>query len=672
MSFRSPGKGLFANRTPFCRAEGSEKALTFFSRLLILVIIFLTLSLLPTASRAQQLCQGSLGDPIVNIHFGQGSSPRGGPLEPGITNYTYTGSLLTWYPDDGQYTIANSTYNMNPGWHVASDHTPGASNGYMMVVNASRDPGDFYRVHVRGLCPGTRYEAAAWVMNLLRGNGIEPNITFVIESPGGSPIETYSTGNIPSNSVPTWVQYGFFFDTQPGVTEVVFRIRNNAPGGGGNDLALDDITFRPCGPDIQVAPSGASSPADIQYCEGDNVSLSLGATVSDPPPAFLSQWQRLNGDNWEDIPGETGLTLGVEMRDARPGTYQYRLALGEPLVFGSVNCRVNSNVFNIVVNPKPVLDVQSNGPLCYGNELVLTAGSGATYNWTGPNGFSSTDPSPRISNTDALAAGTYTVTVTSSSGCVQTGQTTVVAGPSPVPDAGADISICVGASVALHATGGTSYRWLPARGLSDTDSPDPIASPTQTTTYTVYISNGFCELADEVTVRVIKPALADAGTDKRIVQGNSVRLDGKVDGPPEVTYYWTPSTYLDDPTSLNPVASPPTDIVYTLHTFSNNGCSSSTDEVVVEVFENPVIPSSFSPNGDGINDVWEIKDLASYDQSELRVYNRYGMLVFSQKGYNKPWDGRHEGKDLPVGVYYYVLDLSPRPETYKGWVSIIR
>ncbi len=107
-----------------------------------------------------QLCQGSLGDPIVNITFGSGPNP-GAPLS-GTTNYNY---FSTDCPGDGSYTIANRTNNcFGATWHsVLQDHTPGDVDGYMMVINACFSPGDFFVKTVHGLFLNTTYEFVAWI-----------------------------------------------------------------------------------------------------------------------------------------------------------------------------------------------------------------------------------------------------------------------------------------------------------------------------------------------------------------------------------------------------------------------------------------------------------------------------------------------------------------------------
>jgi len=254
-----------------------------------------------------QLCQGSLGDPIVNITFGAGSNP-GSSLTAATTAYQYVSNDC---PNDGFYTVRNNTGNCFGGtWHsLTADHT-GDANGYFMLINASVQPSAFYLDTVRGLCSSTTYEFAAWVMNVLRpfacnANGNQPNLTFSIEKKDGSLLQTYNTNNIPTQGSPNWQQFGFFFTTPQGVSEIVLRIYNNSQGGCGNDLALDDITFRPCGPQIQSAISGYPS-ATVSYCEGTARSFTFTSTVSAGfnNPSF--QWQQsINAGPWTDIPAAT-------------------------------------------------------------------------------------------------------------------------------------------------------------------------------------------------------------------------------------------------------------------------------------------------------------------------------------------------------------------------------
>ncbi|MDB5007180.1 MAG: beta-propeller fold lactonase family protein [Mucilaginibacter sp.] len=85
-----------------------------------------------------------------------------------------------------------------------------------------------------------------------------------------------------------------------------------------------------------------------------------------------------------------------------------------------------------------------------------------------------------------------------------------------------------------------------------------------------------------------------------------------------------------------------------------------------------VIPNAFTPNGDGINDTWNIKNLESYPNCLMEIYNRYGEKVYSSIGYGIPWDGTYRGASLPAGTYYYIIDLKVNSKVLSGYVAIIR
>jgi hypothetical protein len=150
-----------------------------------LLTICAALAALQCFAQAQENCSGSLGDPVIHQDFGSGANP-GAALTTG-TDLFYTANNC---PDDGYYTIANSLVgagNCHPGsWHdVPTDHT-GNANGYMMIINASELPSVFFTQAASGLCPNTKYEFSAYILNLITlaasGPDVhEPDITFSIE-----------------------------------------------------------------------------------------------------------------------------------------------------------------------------------------------------------------------------------------------------------------------------------------------------------------------------------------------------------------------------------------------------------------------------------------------------------------------------------------------------------
>ena len=472
-------------------------------------------------SRAQT-CTGSLGDPVVNITFGAGPAASS-PLPPGVTSYTYTTNPC---PGDGFYNIGSRS----PGcfsntWHsVTQDHTPNDSDGNMMFVNASVEPGDFYTQKVTGLCGGTTYEFSAWILNFLKasscnGTGIDPNITFTIENSSGVELQSYNTQAIAETPNPQWKPFGFYFKTPPGVEEVIIRMTNNSEGGCGNDLALDDITFRACGPTVMTQSQVSS--ATKKLCEGEKGTILLDAQISEGYTTPMFQWQidRNDEQGWKDIVGAKQKSYTVNIPVVNKEGYQFRLAVAEGLNINLPNCRVYSDVFLAEVSKSPTVD---------------------------------------------------------------------------------------------------------------------------------------------------------AGKDLVMIEGKSVTLNGSAEGDSFI-YFWTPSSFLDNPNILNPVASPTEDIIYTLNVISSDSCNNSAmDQVFIRVLKKLVVPNTFTPNADLVNDYWEIEALDSYPQAQIKVFNRYGQTVFKSQGYAQQWDGIFKGNPLPAGIYYYVIDLKIDGKIFKGSVSIIR
>ncbi|MGB2702034.1 MAG: gliding motility-associated C-terminal domain-containing protein, partial [Chitinophagaceae bacterium] len=625
-----------------------------------------------------QLCQGSLGVPIINKTFGAGTNP-GNPLAAATTTYQY---VSTDCPNDGYYTVRNNTNTcFSNSWHsIATDHT-GDSGGYFMLVNASVQPGAFYVDTVRGLCSGARFEFATWIMNVLKTTAcspspIMPNLTFSIEQTNGTLIQNYSTGDIPSQVNPTWQQFGFFFSTPVGISDIVLRIVNNAPGGCGNDLALDDITFRPCGPQLTPAITGFPVNTDT-ICEGSAVSYTFTCTVS---PGFSNpsfQWQQsFNGGPFTDIPGATNTTLIQNfLTTTATGTYTFRLSAAEAGNMSSAFCRVVSPLITIRVEKNPITSVTGTSPVCEGSVLTMAATGGTQYLWNGPAAFSSTSDAITINNVQVAQSGKYYVLVSNAAGCNRLDSITVIVNPSPRASTSfSTAAICEGDTLQLLSSGGTTYSWLPPAGLSSAVVSNPLAFPRSSVMYNVIVGNSFnCRDTATIDLLVKTRPRANAGPDRITVAGLPVQLTGSAGGQ-DITYTWSPPLYLDNPFSLLPIASPPAEIDYTLSVISTVGCGIATDVMKVYIYKDLFVPTGFTPNNDGLNDTWNIPALAAFPNFEILVYNRNGEIVFQNSKTSKPWDGRYKGLPQPAGVYIYVIHLNETTRTglLKGFVQIIR
>lgn len=164
----------------------------------------------------------------------------------------------------------------------------------------------------------------------------------------------------------------------------------------------------------------------------------------------------------------------------------------------------------------------------------------------------------------------------------------------------------------------------------------------------------------------------NAGADVTISQGQGVNLNGSTS---ETEYFWSPPTGLNNPNILNPIASP--EITTTYYLTATNGICEIVDEMTVNVISELVIPNVFSPNGDGINDTWEILGTENFQEVYVIVYDRSGQKVFESVNYNplKYWNGTFKNKALPTSTYYYVITLdrsSNNSQELKGSVTIVR
>jgi gliding motility-associated-like protein len=362
-----------------------------FSRILnrkyLYIVLYTSLSVLlfGYTVRAQ-----SLGDPIVKITFGSGFTQYAGPLRPdsGSTTYTYVNRS----PEDNEYTIANSTSGMNRAWSLTTDHT-GDGNGYMMVVNAAYTPGLFYTRTVNGLCGSTRYQFSAWIKNILIPNGILPNITFWIEDLNGNYLGGGDTGNITSDN--SWREYPFIFDLPANTQSVVLKMVNNAPGGGGNDIAIDDITFRAYGSPVNVV----FDQVNTTFCEGTSHNLTMRATTT-LPPSYALKFQQLTPAGWQDLrPADRNPSI-VITTPTLAGSYNYRMVTSDAGNINTPLCVVSSNYLSVNVLPPPVVAMDVADNTCEGEPTIfkdMSTAAGApvsTWLWDFGDGQTSNEKNP--------------------------------------------------------------------------------------------------------------------------------------------------------------------------------------------------------------------------------------------------------------------------------------
>ncbi|HMP31015.1 MAG TPA: hypothetical protein PKD85_15515, partial [Saprospiraceae bacterium] len=329
----------------------------------LLVLLFFKHHL---TAQTQQLCRGNLGINIFkNGDFGRGTDPIL-QTDPRIApSYRY----VTGLPNDGQYTIAKSTSSL-PGlygtWMSIGDQID--PNGYIMIVNASFEPGIFYEQRIDSLCPSTLYEFSADIINIVRigvTNHSLPNVSFLINDQ-----VVFSTGGIPQNE--RWNKYGFTFNTTVGQSSVKLSLRNNAPGGSGNDLALDNISFRPCNETSILQVNGKS---DVVVCK-ENPSLTINTNLSAVLPFVI--WESSKDTvNWNEI--RKGSIQSFTHTNDSTGNYYYRFfAAASETDLNNDFCRVFSSILRVHVpeNTFYITDtICDNAQFTFGSRKIDQSGS---------------------------------------------------------------------------------------------------------------------------------------------------------------------------------------------------------------------------------------------------------------------------------------------------------
>lgn len=307
----------------------------------------------------------------------------------------------------------------------------------------------------------------------------------------------------------------------------------------------------------------------------------------------------------------------------------------------------------------------------------LAPESDFVYKWT--NGVFT--PSANVKNPSVYVSETKPiyVTVYNRNGCaiIDTAQLYV---PNPQLLT-RDTNICEATMLTLEATGGDFYQWYengfnPATTLSCTNCATPDASPAGPTTYTVVISdNHNCADTFSVLLDITPyPDLVATPADTTIKYGQSLQLQATGSD----TYFWSPVGTLSNASIASPIATPQesTDYVVIGYPKSNGNCYSLDTVRVTVDFSDPLfIPSAFSPNGDGRNDVFRVVNLSFQKLQEFRVFNRWGQEIFRTNDPRKGWDGTWGGKPQDVGVYNYLIRVSIPDGTvqnYKGNVTLTR
>ena len=366
------------------------------------------------------------------------------------------------------------------------------------------------------------------------------------------------------------------------------------------------------------------------------------------------------------------------------GTYNIKL-----VAVSDSGCVSDTVTKPIAVHAMPATDFSMpasfcmpNGPVAFVNNTTIGDNASMVYSW---NFGDATATSSAVNPSHTCAAiGNYSITLraTSSFGCFKDTTKTFdkffdkpIANFDVIPD-----NLCQGVtntftdlSTAPNSTIQV-WNWDFADGSTATDAnPSKLYRNPGNYAIKLAVTNAVGCVSDVFSKTVVvnlQPKI-DAGPSFIVPLNSVVKFAPIVNDSVVVQFLWTPAADCSNPSHLMQVMTEKHNHTYTLTATGAGGCTDS-DTMYVKILKPFTVPNAFSPNGDGINDTWIIRELDDYPGASVSVFNRYGQVVFSSNGYPKAWDGSTKGKPLPFATYYYIIKLQNGFEPLSGSVTIVK
>jgi len=388
---------------------------------------------------------------------------------------------------------------------------------------------------------------------------------------------------------------------------------------------------------IGTSPTITSQPSNQTVCEGSSVTFTVAAIGT----GLTYQWRKglVNLINGGSISGATTASLTINPTTLTDAALNYNVVVSGGCLPGAI-----SNNASLIITATPLAFANSNSPVCAGNSINLSATTvaGATYSWTSSNGFTSSLQSPVIPSSTALNSGTYSLTLSNGNCTSATSTISVV-----VNNCGADLSIIKTVNTINPAAGNTVVFTITATNNSLVTATGVVV--------TDILQSGYSYVSSSATIGSYNTINGtwtignlNSGVSEILTMTVTVRSNGNY---------------------VNTAAIVGNEFDGDL---SNN---SSTVETFPSDFN---IPEGFSPNGDGINDLFVIRGILNYPNNNFTIFNRWGDKVFAATPYENTWDGSCSkglqigGDALPTGTYFYVIDLGDGSKVIKGTIYLNR
>ena len=663
-------------------------------------------------------CQGTIPNPFVDVEvLPQPNATISGTS--GICQFGTGGSLLI--TGTGGVAPYSFTYEMTQGGITSQETSPAVNPSHTFAPPTNIAGTVSYRL------TGVTYtNGVACARNLgslavpLPGTTHNLNVQSAPPAPiTGSPTSAFCLGNttaalpavnaLPGHSLRWYGQNSTGGTASPSIPAPVTSAAgnyayfvsqmDNALGCESNRLQLD-VTVHPL-PKGSLASPGSSGSL-LEICQNaPAANLTFAGSVGLAPYRFT---YRINGGTAVVINSTGSATdTSISIATTQPGTYQYQLVSIED---GRGCSQAQTQSLSFQVKSLPDGQIRGNAKVCLGttSPMVEFEGSGGTAPYTftyeingstdqtiatlaGQNAVSVAAPTGTVgSYTYRLKNVSYKNGITCAKNLSADAVVRVLELPTATLDASAPlIERCQSDPAPPFTLEGQkgqppyifeySLNGVVRKGNGTKHIENINTNSAGLQLYRllkITDANGCSSTGTgEVSYNILPPPLVSAGPDKHLPEGESTPLQATASRGTGMKYQWSPSIHLSDATLLNPVASPPQTTIYTLLVTTDKGCKASSS-MKLTVLLKPIIPNTFTPNGDGINDRWEIRNLDEYPGSVVEIYNTMGGVVFRSTGYNQPWDGTNAGKPLPAGTYYYVIHPKfGRPKT-AGYVTILR
>jgi gliding motility-associated-like protein len=418
--------------------------------------------------------------------------------------------------------------------------------------------------------------------------------------------------------------------------------------------------------------------ATPDICLNESVVFADQSTITS---GAITGWRWDLGDgNWVSRNNNTSFTHTWSIYN----TYAVKL-----VAVSDRGCTSDTTIHPVTVHPLPVTDFSLPAAVCmpggtaeFKNATTVADNSALSYSWN----FGDNSAPSHAANASHVysVSGSYPVRLqaTSSFGCTSDVTKTLqsffdkpVAAFTVAPD-----TLCQGSETEFSDGSTTNnspvqqWSWDFGDGNSS-GKKDPVITYKQPGNYTVQlkVTNGVGCVSEPFTKKVVvylQPVI-DAGPSFTVPQGTVVQFNPTANDSTVLNFHWSPGTGLSNPNALRPLLQAMVDETYTLTAIGEGQCIAA-DALKVKILKPVLVPNAFSPNGDGIHDVWNIINLSDYPGCTVEVFNRYGQRVFYSAGYGTPWDGTVSGKPLPMATYYYVIHLKNGFVPRTGSITIVK